>query len=178
MASDDLQMSSTSEVGFVWAERDKGRGTPLDHVAIVPGDWHMAMSFYVEGIGLSPLAEGTFNGPFVRLFDAPSDRLRAVLLGDPTRRVVGRLELLQFLDDDGLAINPEAPPVGGYATGFFLLSFLLDIDHVSSALVRAGWGATLQVVDRGGRRLGSVRDPDGNLVELIEASLTASGGET
>ncbi len=84
-----------------------------------------------------------FDGDWATLFDAPSQRLRSVFLGDPARADAGVVELVQFLTDDESGRGPDAD--AGVAArcdraGFFLLSCYVDVEPVLERLRSLGLG--------------------------------------
>jgi len=124
------------------------------------------MRFWVEGMGLTELFEGTMPGAWTTLFDASGDSLRSAFLHDPAVDDAGIVELVEFPTgiDDGAPV--ERPSVG-----FFLLSFYVDVDAVLARLADLGLGGSPRRIEvpgpTGAVRMAVVRDPNGVLVELI-----------
>ena len=115
------------------------------------------------------------EGDWPDLFDAPGRRVRAVFLGDagvPDDHA-GVLELNVFDGD-----VPEGPPPSPPRTGFFLLSFFVDVEATLSRLAALGLGGpprrVTQSTPRATITLATVRDPDGLLVLLTPGSITRS----
>lgn len=102
--------------------------TALHHGAVVVGDVEESLRFYRDGIGLVVLMDQAFEGPWGALFDAPTDRLRSVFLGDPQHPNAGIVELVHF---DGVLADAER---SRSARGFFLFSFYVDVDGVLARL--------------------------------------------
>jgi glyoxylase I family protein len=131
-----------------------------------------SLRFYRDGLGLEVLMDHGFDGDWPTLFDAPSSRLRSVFLGDPAGADAGIVELVVF---DGSTIDPAAgaAAVGPPASGFFLLSFFVDVDATLERLDGLGLGGTPRRIAQPGPAgtvpIATVRDPDGLLVELIQA---------
>ena len=101
--------------------------------------------------------------------------MRAVFLGEagvPDDHA-GVLELNAFDGD-----VPEGPPLSPPRTGFFLLSFFVDVEATLSRLAALGLGGpprrVTQPTPRGTITLATVRDPDGLLVLLTPGSITRS----
>jgi catechol 2,3-dioxygenase-like lactoylglutathione lyase family enzyme len=140
--------------------------TLVHHSAICVRDVDAALSFYRDGLGLRVLMDHEFGGDWRTLFDAPSDRLRSVFLGDPDHPEAGIVELVRF---DAAADDGRAP--GRPATGFFLLSFFVDVDSTLDRLASLGLGGAPARIDVPGPdepiAMATVRDPDGVLVELV-----------
>jgi catechol 2,3-dioxygenase-like lactoylglutathione lyase family enzyme len=142
----------------------------VHHSAISTRDIDAGIRFYRDGLGLQVLMDHEFDGDWSTLFDAPSDRLRSVFLGDPDSPDAGIVELVAFTGDgtgDGAAVAPApAPP-----PGFFLLSFFVDVDETLARLAAVGLDRPvrrIRVPGPGGDvEMATVRDPDGVLVELI-----------
>ena len=107
-----------------------------------------------------------FDGDWRTLFDAPGDRLRSVFLGDPASPGAGIVELVTFGADAGDAMLAGPP-----RSGFFLLSFFVDVDATMARLAALGLddrARRIRVQGPGGDvDMVTVRDPDGVLVELV-----------
>jgi catechol 2,3-dioxygenase-like lactoylglutathione lyase family enzyme len=119
------------------------------------------------------LLDRQVDGDWPGLFGAPTRSVRAVFLGD--RRVpddhAGVLELNVF---DGSV--PAGPPPSPPRTGFFLLSFFVDVEATLSRLAALGLGGTarrvVQSTPAGPVTIATVRDPDGLLVLLTPGSIS------
>ena len=147
----------------------------IHHAVVVVGDLGASLRFYRDGLGLDVLLDRRVEGDWPGLLDAPTRSLRAVFLGDagvPDDHA-GVLELNVFDGD-----VPEGPPPSPPRTGFFLLSFFVDIDATLGRLAALGLGGTPRSVTqpspRGPVTLVTVRDPDGLLVLLTPGSITRS----
>jgi glyoxylase I family protein len=142
----------------------------VHHSAIATRDIDAGIRFYRDGLGLQVLMDHEFDGDWRTLFDAPGDRLRSVLLGDPNSPDAGIVELVAFVGDgtgaDFAALSP-APP----RPGFFLLSFFVDVDATLKRLAAVGLDEPARRIrvpgPEGDVEMATVRDPDGVLVELI-----------
>ena len=140
---------------------------------MVVRDLDASLRFYRDGIGLDLLQDRHVEGDWPDLFDAPSRRVRAVFLGDAAvpDDHAGVLELNVFDGD-----IPTGPPPGSPRTGFFLLSFFVDVEATLSRLAVLGLGGpprrATQSTPRGLITLATVRDPDGLLVLLTPGSIT------
>jgi catechol 2,3-dioxygenase-like lactoylglutathione lyase family enzyme len=147
----------------------------IHHSVVVVRDLEASLRFYRDGLGLDLLQDRHVEGDWPDLFDAPSRQLRAVFLGDAERPDdhAGVLELNVF-DGDVPAGPPPSPP----RTGFFLLSFFVDVEATLSRLAALGLGGpprrVTQSTPRGPVNLTTVRDPDGLLVLLTPGSITRS----
>jgi catechol 2,3-dioxygenase-like lactoylglutathione lyase family enzyme len=147
----------------------------IHHSVVVVRDLEASLRFYRDGLGLDLLQDRQVEGDWPDLFDAPSRRVRAVFLGDA--RVpddhAGVLELNVF---DGEV--PQGPPPSPPRTGFFLLSFFVDVEAALIRLAALGLGGlprrVTQSTPRGTITLATVRDPDGLLVLLTPGSITRS----
>ena len=151
-------------------------GTAIHHTVVVVRDIEVSLRFYRDGLGLGLLQDRQVEGDWPDLVDAPSRSLRAVFLGDarvPDNNA-GVLELNVF-DGDVPAGPPPAPP----RTGFFLLSFFVDVEVTLSRLADLGLGGlprrVTQPTPNGPITIAIVRDPDGLLVLLTPGSITRSG---
>jgi catechol 2,3-dioxygenase-like lactoylglutathione lyase family enzyme len=135
---------------------------PLHHVALCPRDFDASLRFYRDGIGLHVLMDHEFTGNWPALFGARSDRLRSVFLGDPASPDAGIVELVAFADGVEVAHPPPPRP----STGFFLLSFFVDVDATLTRLAALGSAAPTRITVSD-VEMATVRDPDGVLVELV-----------
>jgi len=141
----------------------------IHHSAIVTSDVERSKRFWCAGLGFVELFDQEFTGDWPTLFEANTDRLRSVFLGDPDYPETGIVELVMF---DGA---PEsAPPPPGPRVGFFLLSLQRDVEETLTAL--AGLGFTegvrrISLPGPGGRSVATavITAPDGVLVELVGA---------
>jgi catechol 2,3-dioxygenase-like lactoylglutathione lyase family enzyme len=143
----------------------------VHHSAVYVRDVDASLRFYRDGLGLQVLMDHEFDGDWSTLFDAPSDRLRSVFLGDPDSPDAGIVELVAFAwegtgGDDGDAPTPIPPH-----PGFFLLSFFVDVDATLKRLAAVGLEGPARRIQvpapGGGVEMATVRDPDGVLVELV-----------
>jgi catechol 2,3-dioxygenase-like lactoylglutathione lyase family enzyme len=145
---------------------------PLHHAALCVRDIDASLRFYRDGLGLDVLMDHRFEGDWPALFDASSRHLRSVFLGDPARADAGIVELVVFDDATGEPAGPVtvAEPPG---SGFFLLSFFVDVDVTLRRLRELGFGERARRIEQpgplGSVSMATVRDPDGVLVELIHA---------
>ncbi len=142
---------------------------------MVVRDLEASLRFYRDGLGLDLLHDRQVEGDWPGLFGAPSRRVRAVFLGDagvPDDQG-GVLELNVFEGDVPAGLPPSPP-----RTGFFLLSFFVDVEAVLSRLAALGLGGpprrVTQPTPGGPVTLATVRDPDGLLVLLTPGSITRS----
>ncbi len=72
--------------------------TGVHHTAIVTTDVERALSFWRDGLGLMVLFDHEFTGDWPTLFDARTDTLRSIFLGDPSAPDTGIVELVVFDD--------------------------------------------------------------------------------
>lgn len=148
--------------------------THVHHSAIHTNDVVASLRFYRDGLGLQVLMDHEFDGDWRTLFGAPADRLRSVFLGDPAAPDSGIVELVSFQGAGTTA--RDASPSGQPASGFFLLSFFVDVDDTLARLTGLGFDAPARRIrvpgPEGDIEMATVRDPDGVLVELIGAGAT------
>jgi glyoxylase I family protein len=133
----------------------------IHHTAIVTADVERSKRFWCDGLGFTELFAHTFTGDWPTLFNARTDRLRSVFLGDPATPDTGIVELVQFDDVPAGAQTPDEP-----ALGFFLLSLERDVDTTLAGLAALGF-------DDGVRRI-DMPAPDGKTVAM--AVITAPDG--
>ena len=138
----------------------------VHHSAICVRDVDESLRFYRDGLGLTVTMDEEFDGDWPALFGASGSRLRSVFLGDPAVADAGFVELVSFVD----GMDPGSAPVTAPATGFFLLSFYVDVDATLERLGALGLGGQARRIAAGpgdAVTMATVRDPDGVLVELI-----------
>ena len=145
---------------------------PLHHAALCVRDLDASLRFYRDGLGLEVLMDHRFEGDWPALFDASSRHLRSVFLGDPARADAGIVELVVFDDATGESSGPVTA-AGPPASGFFLLSFFVDLDATLGRLRSLGFAEHPRRIEQPGPlgpvSMATVHDPDGVLVELIHA---------
>ncbi|MEB4208048.1 VOC family protein [Mycobacterium sp. 94-17] len=136
----------------------------VHHAAIVTSNLARSLRFWRDGLGLAELMDHTFTGDWPTLFDATTDVLRSVFLGDPRSRDAGVVELVVFEDAEVV----EDPMKAGSAprTGFFLLSLQREVEPTLANLATLGF-------NDGVRRI-AVRAPAGKTVQM--AVITAPDG--
>jgi catechol 2,3-dioxygenase-like lactoylglutathione lyase family enzyme len=137
----------------------------VHHSAICVGDVAESLRFYCDGLGLEVLMDMSFDGEWSILFEARSNRLRSVFLGDPADPNAGIVELVVF--DGG---TEPAAPSGEPRAGFFLLSFMVDVDETVARLAQLGYDEVRRIEQpspSGPVPMAVVRDPDGVPIELI-----------
>jgi glyoxylase I family protein len=133
----------------------------------VTADVDRSKRFWCDGLGLTELMDYTFTGDWLTLFNARTDRLRSVFLGDPDTPDTGIVELVQFDHT-----RPAPTPSGAPAFGFFLLSLQRDVDPTLAGLAALGFNDGVRRIDMpapGGKTVAMavIIAPDGVRVELI-----------
>jgi glyoxylase I family protein len=139
----------------------------VHHTAIVTTDVERALRFWRDGLGLSILFDHEFNGDWRSLFDAKTDKLRSVFLGDPETPDTGIVELVVFDDPE-----PAREPAAGPAPGFFLVSLGRDVETTLRRLADLGFTDGVRQIaipaPKGKQvEMAVVAAPDGVRVELI-----------
>jgi lactoylglutathione lyase len=125
-----------------------------DYVVLVVSDLDRSLEFYVGTLGL---ALGHRSGLYAQLDTGPT-----------------RLALYQREGMEGTLGRSLAPPDPA-APGFEIGFKVPDVDAAYAELVAAGAEPVGPPVDRPwGQRTAYVRDPDGHLIELVDAPATAS----
>lgn len=120
----------------------------FDYTVLVVEDLDRAVTFYVDVLGLDLNHR---SGPYAQL-----------------RTGATRLALYQRAAmAETLGIELEAPAEN--APAFELGFFVVNVDNAYAELVVSGATAVTPPADRPwGQRTAYVRDPDGNLIELVE----------
>ena len=142
----------------------------IHHAAICTSDVERSRKFWRDGLGFTELFDHTFTGDWPELFDAKTDRLRSIFLGDPQTPDTGIVELVVFEGADDALTPPQRPQ-----HGFFLLSLQRDVHEALSALAALGFTdgvRRITVAAPGGKTvpMAVITAPDGVLVELIGAA--------
>ncbi len=146
------------------------RGRPLHHVALTPRDHKQSLRFYCDGLGLQELIDlDGLTGDWKHIFGAPANALRSIFLGSPDVGNAGVVELVVFPDDSAGGRRQAATEL---VNGFFLMSFYVsDVDATIARLEELGVAndvRTTTIGDGDGSfTVGTVRDPDGVLIELV-----------
>jgi catechol 2,3-dioxygenase-like lactoylglutathione lyase family enzyme len=138
----------------------------IHHTAIVTADVERSKRFWCDGLGFTELFDHTFTGDWPTLFNAHTDRLRSVFLGDPAMPDTGIVELVQ-LEGTKPGMPPDEPTFG-----FFLLSLQRDVDGTLAGLGTLGFDQDVRRIDMpapGGKTVAMavITAPDGVRVELI-----------
>lgn len=141
--------------------------TGVHHTAIVTTDVERALAFWRDGLGLTVLFDHVFTGDWPTLFDAKTDTLQSIFLGDPGAPDTGIVELVLF-DDPA----PERESTAGPAPGFFLVSLNRDVEPTLRRLADLGFALGVrQIVVPGPHgkqvQMAVITAPDGVRVELI-----------
>jgi catechol 2,3-dioxygenase-like lactoylglutathione lyase family enzyme len=139
----------------------------VHHAAICTADVDRSLRFWRDGLGLTELFDVTFTGDWPTLFNATTDRLRSVFLGDPETPDTGIVELV-VLDGADLAAAPDPAP----RHGFFLLSLQREVEPALAVLAGLGFADGIRRIAMpalGGRTvpMAVLTAPDGVTVELI-----------
>ena len=138
----------------------------IHHTAIVTADVERSKRFWCDGLGFTELFDHTFTGDWPTLFNARTDQLRAIFLGDPDTPDTGIIELVQ-LDGAKPGTSTDEP-----AFGFFLVSLQRDVHTTLAALAALGFDDDVRHIDMpapGGKTVAMavITAPDGVRVELI-----------
>jgi catechol 2,3-dioxygenase-like lactoylglutathione lyase family enzyme len=141
--------------------------TGVHHTAIVTTDVERALAFWRDGLGLTVLFDHVFTGDWPTLFDAKTDTLQSIFLGDPGAPDTGIVELVLF-DDPA----PERESTAGPAPGFFLVSLNRDVEPTLRRLADLGFALGVRQIvvpaPHGKQvQMAVITAPDGVRVELI-----------
>jgi catechol 2,3-dioxygenase-like lactoylglutathione lyase family enzyme len=139
----------------------------VHHTAIVTTDVERALSFWQAGLGLTILFDHVFTGDWPTLFDATTDSLRSIFLGDPSAPDTGIVELVVFENP-----APERETIAGPAPGFFLVSLNRDVEPTLRRLADLGFADDVRQIavpaPHGKQvQMAVITAPDGVRVELI-----------
>lgn len=140
----------------------------VHHTAIVTADVELSLRFWRDGLGLVEMLDHTFTGDWPTLFDARTDVLRSVFLGDPDHPNSGIVELVYFEN-----VEEATPNTGGAPQhGFFLLSLERDVEITLAGLAELGFTDGVRRISMPAPQgakvdMAVVTAPDGVRVELI-----------
>ncbi len=140
----------------------------VHHTAIVTADVEHSLRFWRDGLGLVEMLDHTFTGDWPTLFDADTNVLRSVFLGDAANPDSGIVELVYFEGVEQATRNTG----GGPRHGFFLLSLERDVDTTLAGLAELGFTDGVRRISMPAPRgttvdMAVVTAPDGVRVELI-----------
>ncbi len=144
---------------------DPSKNMVLHHIALNPANADESIRFYKDGIGLKVLIDMTLPGDWPGMFNARSDELRSILFGDPDRPEFGVVELVMFKGG-----HDERPELTAPANGFFLISFVVDVDETLARLKSLGFAQDVvkqMPLYPNPIEIALVKDPDGVWVELV-----------
>ena len=139
----------------------------LHHVTLFVRDADRSTRFYRDGLGFEVLVDREFDADWPALFGVASKRLRAVILGDPDRP--HQVELVTFAEP-----VPDGPPLGAPTTRTAMLSFSVDLEAVLPVVLAAGATDLRRTTLSNGNAAATVRDPDGIMVQLLDAGRRTS----
>ncbi len=144
--------------------------TSIHHSAICVSDIDTSLAFWRDGLGFAVVMDERFEGDWPTLLRAPSTSLRAVFLGDPRHPEAGLVELVDLgaLDRTPNGEAARATP------GFLLLSIVTDLTAALDRLAALGLGGEPRRIEVAGIAMAVVTDPDGVLVELVDARASAN----
>ncbi len=160
-------------VGSVWAASGKAKGgfarTTID-VGIVVSDVEKSAAFYKDALGFKEVRGFDVSaemGGGSGLTDNQAFHVRVLVLGDdPTAT---KIKIMQFPDAPGKKVDHRFIHSSlGYS---YLTIFVTD---TAAALARAKKAGVMPIkkpypISRRNGLLTLVRDPDGNIIELVEA---------
>lgn len=137
----------------------------VHHTAICTRDVEASLHFWSDGMGFTVMMDERFVGDWPTLLRGPQTSLRSIFLGDPAAPEAGIVELVDLgpVEDRG----GEPPPLG---TGFLLVSVMADVEVTLARLASLGLGGTPRRIETFGVAMSTVVDPNGVVVELIEAT--------
>jgi len=138
----------------------------MDHIGLFPADFDESLRFYVEGIGLEIIFDVTLEMDMKSLLGVSTEKVRTLFLGDPSKPGVTRLELLDL--HTGRA---AAEPIGDGLPhrGLTLISFHVPVEATLERLASLGLGGTPRKIPARKGFAATVTDPDGVMVELVDA---------
>ena len=153
----------------------------LLHVDLVVESLEESLKFYVDGLGFTVVEDAIIRGAIPRfLSDVRCDSVRMVML--QSARFGAMVELLQFPVEECGDVGTPAhrgngrPRATAFGPGLSSISFLVEnMNDLTTRLASRGVTPLTKPLPVELPRLGSslvlfVQDPDGNLIELVEAT--------
>jgi glyoxylase I family protein len=138
----------------------------MDHIGLCPADFAESLRFYVEGIGLEVVFDVTLPMDMKDFLGVSTEKVRTLFLSQPGIPGATRLELLDLYDGRAL----DDPPGDGLPhRGLTLLSFHVSVDETLARLAGLGLGGTPRRIPARKGFAATVTDPDGVMVELVDA---------
>ncbi len=147
----------------------------LNHAGVVVADLAVSKAFYTDVLGLSPAQEFQIEDEQLsRGLGVPGARLDVIFWAVPGTATT--IEMVRYLAPGDAAIAPgRAAAAGGaeppaFRPGYGHIAFTVaDIDAAHAELARRGARfISGPVTVPGGIRFCFLRDPDGNIVEIIQ----------
>jgi catechol 2,3-dioxygenase-like lactoylglutathione lyase family enzyme len=142
----------------------------VHHSAICVRDIEESLRFWRDGLGFRVTMDQRFAGDWVTLLHGPTTSLRSVFLGDPDHPDAGFVELVDLGHIPDSRVDPDGPAT----VGFLLLSIMTNLSVALGRLTELGLGGVPRRVEVSGVSMAVVKDPDGVLVELIDAGAEAN----
>ena len=137
----------------------------IHHTAISTANLERSVAFYRDVIGFEQILdfdwpEGTANMNATHALDDTAGRVVLMKLGD------SMIELFQFETPTPRPVDPDRPLCDHGITHLCL--DVVDIDKEYERLSAAGMRFHCAPVQNGDARMTYGRDPDGNVIELLE----------
>ena len=137
----------------------------IHHTAISTGDLERSVSFYRDAFGFEQIMdfawpEGTANMNATHALDETAGRVVLMRLGS------SMIELFQFETPEPRPVDPARPLCDHGIT--HLCMEVADIDKEYERLKDVGMTFHCPPVQNGDARMTYGRDPDGNVIELLE----------
>jgi glyoxylase I family protein len=138
----------------------------VDHIGLCPADVDESLRFYVEGIGLAVVFDVELPMDMESFLGVKTEKVRTLFLEQPGKPGATRLELLDLYDGRG-----AAEPIGDGLPhrGLTLISFHVAVDETLARLASLGLGGTPRRIPARKGFAATVTDPDGVMVELVDA---------
>lgn len=141
----------------------------MDHVGLCPADFDASLRFYVEGIGLEVIFDVTLDLDMKDFLGVSTEKVRTLFLGDPSKPGVTRLELLDLYNGE---CGKEPAGDGLPHRGLTLISFHVPVEATLERLAGLGLGGTPRKIAARKGFAATVTDPDGVMVELVDAPVS------
>jgi catechol 2,3-dioxygenase-like lactoylglutathione lyase family enzyme len=148
------------------------------HVDLLVANAERSLAFYVDALGCTVVEDAVVQIPSIAILTrGATDRVRLVLLRMPGTDATGvqpMIELMELQLSGGATVPVRFGSLDAPLPSLWSFSLLVyDIDAVIGELANAGI-ATATPVDvvplprLGTCRMAFVRDPDGNLIEIVD----------
>jgi glyoxylase I family protein len=141
----------------------------MDHLGLCPASFEESLRFYVEGIGMEVVFDVELPMDMESFLGVKTEKVRTLFLAQPGVPGATRLELLDLYNGEAAR---EHVGSGLPRRGLTLISFHVSVDETLARLAALGLGGTPRRIPARKGFAATVTDPDGVMVELVDAPVS------